>query len=336
MTLNIGLIGTGRIGRIHAETIALHVPEAHLSMVTDVRLDSAQQCAARCRIPRVASSTQELLQDADIQAVAICSSTDSHASLIIDAARAGKHIFCEKPIALDLASIDAALEAVTKAGVKLMVGFNRRYHPNFRRIKELVHSGEIGQPHLIRITSRDSAPPPIEYVRVSGGIFLDMTIHDFDMARYVVGSEVTEVSATGAVLINPAFADTGDVDTAVVVMQHENGAITVIDNSREAVYGYDQRLEVFGSKGVAKCDNTFPNSVAVSSAEQTSSAKPFFAFLDIYRQTYRDEMRDFIEAVETESPTPISGLDGRIPLVMGIAATTSLREKRRVKLSEVT
>jgi myo-inositol 2-dehydrogenase/D-chiro-inositol 1-dehydrogenase len=335
MPLNIGLIGTGRIGRIHAENMAFHIHEAKLSHVTDAQPGRARQCATDFNIPHVTNTAQELINDESVDAVAICSSTDSHASLIVNAAQAGKHIFCEKPIALDLATIDTALEAVAKSGVKLMVGFNRRYHPNFKRIKELVQNGELGAPHLIRITSRDSAPPPIEYVKVSGGIFLDMTIHDFDMARYVVGSEVSEVFATGNVLVNPAIGEAGDVDTAVVVMHHDNGAMTVIDNSREAVYGYDQRLEVFGSLGVAKCENNFPDSVVLATKERASSAKPLFSFLDIYHQTYIDEVKDFIACVQHNLPAPISGMDGRVPLVMGLAATMSLRENRPVKLSEI-
>jgi myo-inositol 2-dehydrogenase / D-chiro-inositol 1-dehydrogenase len=333
--LNIGLIGTGRIGRIHAENLALHLDGARLAAVTDAMPASAREVAARYNVTAVHDSAQALLADANIHAVAICSSTDTHAGLIIDAARAGKHVFCEKPIALDLATIDAALAAVDAAGVKLVVGFNRRYHPNFRRIRDLVHDGAVGKPHLFRITSRDSAPPPISYVKVSGGIFLDMTIHDFDMARYVIGSEVVEVFATGRALIDPAFADAGDVDTAVVVMHHENGTMTVIDNSREAVYGYDQRLEVFGALGMARCDNSFPDSVVTSTAQASTSAKPHFAFLDIYRSTYRDEMNAFVECIRKDLPSPVSGRDGRIPLVMGIAATRSLREGRPVKLSEI-
>jgi myo-inositol 2-dehydrogenase/D-chiro-inositol 1-dehydrogenase len=316
--------------------MAFRIRDAQLTQVTDMRPDSAQQCAADFNIPQVATTAQALINDDRVEAVAICSSTDSHADLISRAAQAGKQIFCEKPIALNLASIDRALEAVDKAGVKLMVGFNRRYHPNFRRIKELVQNGDIGAPHLIRITSRDSAPPPVEYVKVSGGIFLDMTIHDFDMARYVVGSEVHEIFATGNVLVNPAIGEAGDVDTAVVVMHHENGALTVIDNSREAVYGYDQRLEAFGSGGVARCENKFPDSVVLTTKERASSARPFFAFLDIYRQTYIDELIDFIACIQQGLPAPISGIDGRVPLVMGLAATLSLREGRPVRLSEIT
>ena len=334
-TMNIALIGTGRIGRIHAENLALHIREATLSVVTDINMDSAKQVAAEYGIPHVAPDYASILADDSIEAVAICSSTDTHAQYIIDAARAGKHIFCEKPIALDLASIDAALAAVAESGVKLMVGFNRRYHPNFQRIRQLVAEGQIGAPHLVRISSRDSAPPPVSYVKVSGGIFLDMTIHDFDMACYVLGSEVTEVYATGSVLVDPGIGEAGDVDTAVVVMHYENGAICTIDNSREAVFGYDQRLEVFGSGGMLTCENNFPDSVAYTGKAGVLSSKPLFTFLDIYRQTYVAEMQAFVEAVKNDTETPITGYDGRVPLVMGLAATRSLREGRPVKLSEI-
>lgn len=335
MSIRIGLLGSGRIGRIHAENLAFRIPEAELVAVYDVNEASAQQCAADFNIPQVTTDYQAILNNPDIDAVAICSSTDTHAQYIIDAAKAGKHIFCEKPIALDLATIDAALAAVKEAGVKLMVGFNRRFHENFSRIREMVAAGEIGQPHLVRITSRDSAAPPVSYVKVSGGIFLDMTIHDFDMARYLLGSEVTEVYATGAVLVDPGIGEAGDVDTAVVVMRYENGAICTIDNSREAVYGYDQRVEVFGSEGMVNCENKFPNSVVHTGRNGLNSEKPYFFFLDIYRQTFIDELKAFIHAVENDTTPPVTGIDGRIPLVMGLAATRSLREGRPVKLSEI-
>lgn len=333
--INIAIIGTGRIGRIHAENLALHIREANLTTVTDINPESARQVAADFNIPNVASDYASVLADDSIDAVAICTSTDTHAQYIIDAAKAGKHIFCEKPIALDLATIDAALAAVAESGVKLMVGFNRRYHPNFKRIRDLVAEGRIGAPHLVRISSRDSAPPPVSYVEVSGGIFLDMTIHDFDMARYVLGSEVTEVFATGSVLVDEGIGSVGDVDTAVVVMHYENGAICTIDNSREAVFGYDQRLEVFGAGGMLTCENTFPNSVVHTGKEGVISGKPYFSFLDIYRQTFIEELRAFVACVEKDTEPPITGLDGRYPLVMGIAATRSLREGRPVKLSEI-
>jgi myo-inositol 2-dehydrogenase / D-chiro-inositol 1-dehydrogenase len=335
MTVNIGLVGTGRMGRIHIENLMYRVPGARLEALTDINRASAEKCARDFQVPHVAQDLDEILENKDIHAVAICSSTDTHAPMIIAAARAGKHIFCEKPIALDLASIDLALKAVEMSGVKLMVGFNRRYHSNFKKIKELVAAGKVGRPHLVRITSRDSAPPSIEYVRVSGGIFLDMTIHDFDMARYLVDGEVTEVFASGSVLINPAIGEAGDVDTAVVVMNYENGAICTIDNSREAVYGYDQRVEVFGSGGLVTCSNKYPDSVVNTTKESTYSSLPYFSMIDIYRETYVDELIAFVRAVEHDTVPPITGKDGRIPLVMGLAAGRSLRERRSVKLSEI-
>lgn len=335
MTINIGLVGTGRIGRIHAANLAFRLPEADLLAVTDVNLESAQQVAAHYNVSHVPDTYQDMLADDRIDAVAICSSTDTHARFIIEAAQAGKHIFCEKPIALDLPTIDAALEAVEQAGVKLMVGFNRRFHANFKRIRDLVVAGEIGQPHMVRITSRDSAPPPASYVAVSGGIFLDMTIHDFDMARYLIGDEVTEVFATGAVLVDEAIGQAGDVDTAVVVMHYENGAICTIDNSREAAYGYDQRVEVFGSGGMLRCANSYPDSVMSFRRDGVQSSKPYYFFLDIYRDAFVEELQAFLDAIEQDTEPPITGLDGRKPLVMGLAATRSLRENRPVKLSEI-
>jgi myo-inositol 2-dehydrogenase/D-chiro-inositol 1-dehydrogenase len=216
-----------------------------------------------------------------------------------------------------------------------MVGFNRRFHANFKRIREQVAAGVIGQPHLVRITSRDSAPPPLAYVKVSGGIFLDMTIHDFDMARYLIGSEVTEVFATGSVLVDAAIGEAGDVDTAVVVLRYATGALCTVDNSRQAVFGYDQRVEVFGSGGMVTCENTYPDSVVTSRRDGVYSSSPYAGLLAVYRDTYLEEMRAFLHAVETGTEPPVGGRDGRIPLVMGLAATRSLREGRPVKLSEI-
>jgi myo-inositol 2-dehydrogenase/D-chiro-inositol 1-dehydrogenase len=332
--LAVGLIGTGRIGRIHAANLALHVPGARLAAVADVRESSAAEVGAQYGVP-VLPDAERLLAHPGLDAVAICSSTDTHADLIVQAAAHGKHIFCEKPIALDLPSIDRALAAAQAAGVALMVGFNRRYHPNFRRIRERVAAGEIGTPHLVRITSRDSAPPPAAYVRVSGGIFLDMTIHDFDMARYLLADEVTEVYAAGAVLAHPAIGEAGDVDTAVVVLRCASGALCTIDNSREAVYGYDQRIEVFGAGGMLACDNRFPDSVVRTGPNGRDAAPPYFAFFDIYRESYIAEMEAFIQAIRQGTPPPVTGADGRAPLVIGLAATRSLREGRPVRLSEI-
>ena len=241
--INIAVIGTGRMGGVHVRNLVRKIPEANLVAICDIRLEVAQALADELGIARVVRDYHELLDDPSIPAVLIATSTDTHAMIVIDAARAGKHIFCEKPLALDLPSIDAALAAVDAAGVKLQVGFNRRFDAAFRRVRELVASGEIGRPCILRIASRDPEPPPAEYAKVSGGMFLDMTIHDFDMARFQVG-EVEEVYAMGGVLVAPWLAEAGDIDTDIVTLRFANGALGVIDNSRQAVYGYDQRLEV--------------------------------------------------------------------------------------------
>lgn len=333
--VNIGLIGAGRIGRLHAEVLSYRAPQANLAVVTDMVRESAEKCAADFQIPSVAPDPQAIFGDKTIDAVAICASTDTHVQLIIEAAQAGKHIFCEKPIALDLASVDKALDVVKQSGVKLQVGFNRRFHANFKQIRDLVMAGKIGTPHLVRISSRDSGPPPVSYIKVSGGIFLDMTIHDFDMARYLIGSEIKEVYATGGVMVDPAIGEAGDIDTAVIVLTYTNGAICTIDNSRQAVYGYDQRVEVFGSAGVAASSNNTPYNTVYYTKEGGYSPSPYFGFLQLYMDSYIAEMNAFIEAIQNDTEPLVSGVDGRYPLVIGLAAAASLKEKRSVKLSEI-
>jgi myo-inositol 2-dehydrogenase/D-chiro-inositol 1-dehydrogenase len=277
----------------------------------------------------------EIMDDGEIDFVVICSSTDTHATFMQQAAERGKHVFCEKPIALDLDEIDRVLGVVEKAGVKLQIGFNRRFDANFARMAQLVREGKIGEPHILRITSRDPAPPPIEYVKVSGGIFLDMMIHDFDMARFLVGSEVEEVYTNGAVKVDPAIGEAGDVDTAIVSLKFKNGVIGTIDNSRKAVYGYDQRAEVFGSKGMVNSENMTPNRVHLYSQEEISRDVPLHFFVERYVDAYIDEIRQFIEAVANDTPVPVGGIDGKLPVVMGHAATKSYREGRAVKLEEI-
>lgn len=332
---NLGLIGAGRIGQVHARNLAQRISEADLTVVSDVFIEVAQRCADQFGIPDVTQDYKNILADDTIDAILICASTDTHAPLIIEAAQAGKHIFCEKPIALDLPAIDEALAAVEQHGVKLQVGFNRRFDANFKATRDLVAEGKIGQPHLVRITSRDPAPPPIDYIKVSGGIFLDMTIHDFDMARYLVDSPVEEVYATGGVLIDSAIGEAGDIDTAVVTLRYANGAICTIDNSRQAVYGYDQRVEVFGSEGSIVVGNNLPHQAVYSNADGVQAAKPLYFFLERYTESYVEEMRAFIRAIVEDRPTAVTGTDGRIPVVMGLAAWKSYRENRPVKLSEI-
>jgi myo-inositol 2-dehydrogenase/D-chiro-inositol 1-dehydrogenase len=335
--IRVGVIGAGRIGKIHIENLCYRIPGVEVVGVSEAEaaLPATKEWAAQFGITNVVSDPAVLIEDPNIDAIVICSPTNTHADLIIQSAAAGKAIFCEKPIANDLERTREALEAVQKAGVKLQVGFNRRFDPNFKRVRELVSSNELGETHIIKITSRDPEPPPAEYVKGSGGIFLDMTIHDFDMARYLAGSEVTEVYARGAVLVDDAIGEAGDFDTAVIVLKFENGAIGVIDNSREAVYGYDQRVEVFGSKGSAVAHNNTPTTVEVSTGEGVFTDKPLYFFLERYMDSFIQELQDFVDAVRGGNEPPVTGDDGLQSLLIAIAATKSAHENRPVKISEV-
>jgi len=334
-TIGLGIIGAGRIGQLHLDNILRFIPEASVRAISDIAVDHAKAVAEARGVERVHADSAAVFEAPDIDAVLICSSTDTHASFIEAAAKAGKHIFCEKPIALDLETIDRAVKAADEAGVALQIGFNRRFDPNFMEARRQVADGAIGTPHIVRISSRDPEPPPIDYVKVSGGMFLDMTIHDFDMARYIVGDEVEEVFATGAVLVNPAIGEAGDVDTAVTTLRFRGGTICVIDNSREAVYGYDQRLEVFGSRGMVCVGNPKPHT-AVHSGRDGDAAPPLLHFfLERYAQSFVTELRSFIDAVRGGIAPPVTGADGRAPVVIGLAARRSLREGRVVRLSEI-
>lgn len=331
-TANIAVIGAGRIGRIHAANIAGRIQGATLAGVADVNPAAAEALASQLHAPRATCDHREFLEDPSVDAVAICSSTDTHGRLICEAAAAGKQIFCEKPIDHDLERIHAALRAVESAGVILQVGFNRRFDPGFAKARALVASGEVGQVHLVRVTSRDPGPPPIEYVKVSGGMFLDMTIHDFDMVRFLSGSEAVEVHAVGAVLVDPAIGEAGDIDTAVITMKLANGAIATIDNSRKAVYGYDQRVEVFGSGGMVQVSNRAPESHVHYASDGVHSSKPLHFFLERYDEAYLNEMREFVAAVANRTAPPVCGRDGLVPVLMALAAAQSLREGRPVQI----
>jgi myo-inositol 2-dehydrogenase/D-chiro-inositol 1-dehydrogenase len=334
-TLNLGLVGAGRIGRIHAEHVAGRIPAGRLLAVADVDETAARDCAQRLRIPAWTRDPATIFSDGQIQAVLICSSTDTHLDLIRAAAAAGKHVFCEKPLDTDLSRIDQAVAAVRQAGVILQVGFNRRFDASFRRIRDAVAGGQIGSAHQIRITSRDPAPPPIEYVRRSGGIFLDMTIHDFDMARFLAGSEVEEIYATGAVRIDPAIGAAGDLDTATMLLKFASGAVGVIENSRRAVFGYDQRVEVFGSNGMIAADNVFPNTATLWGSSTVHRDLPLNFFMDRYRESYLEELRAFLDAVRTSGASPVSGEEARRPVAMALAARRSHELNRPVRLAEI-
>jgi len=275
-----------------------------------------------------------VIESEDVDAVAICTPTPLHAEQVVAAARAGKAIFCEKPISLELGEVDRALAAVREAGVQFQIGFNQRFDPGHAAVAAAVANGEVGEPQLARISSRDVSPPPMDYARGSGGIFLDMTIHDFDMARYVVGSEVVEVYAAGDVLIEPAFEEIGDLDTVVVVLVHENGCLTTIDNSRQSVYGYDQRVEVFGSAGVAASENPLVHAAVVRDRTGMHGATLPSPFLERYATSYVGEWREFIAAL-TEGRAPSVGIeDARRPLEIGLPAWRSVREKRPIRIEQ--
>lgn len=333
--LNIGIIGAGRIGSLHAKSITYNVPSAKVLGITDVKETGLAELAAELGIEKIYTDYKEMLADKEIDAVLVCSSTDTHADISIEAAKAGKHIFCEKPVDLTPEKVQAVIDAVKKAGVKLQVGFNRRFDHNFAKVKDMVKAGKVGNVHIIKITSRDPSPPPAEYSAVSGGMFLDMTIHDFDMARFLAGSEVTEVYASATCLVDPAIGEAGDVDTAIITLKFKNGALGVIDNSRRAAYGYDQRIEVFGSNGAAVASNDTDTTVAFMGEDGVVTDKPLYFFLERYMQSFRDEMNQFVDAVHNDTPTPATGEDGLNSLLVALAAKKSVSEGRPVLISEM-
>lgn len=334
--VRIGLLGAGRIGRLHGENLAHAVPEAELYAVADPYLnDEGRAWAKEMGIEKAYTDPEEIFNDKSIDAVFICSSTNTHADFIIRAAAAGKHIFCEKPIDTNLAKIQEALDAVEKAGVKLQVGFVRRFDHNHKAVRDTVASGQLGKPHVVKVTSRDPDHQPMEYIKVSGGIFMDMTIHDFDMVRYLAGSEVTEVMAYGAALSGAGYDRLGDIDAAIVTMKFENGALGVIDNSRAAHYGYDQRTEVHCDKGCVQVANDLNNTAMISSGDGVTVAKPTWFFLERYNNAFIAEAKAFAEAVLNDTETPVGGIDGLQPVRIAMAADQSLKEGRPVKLSEI-
>jgi myo-inositol 2-dehydrogenase/D-chiro-inositol 1-dehydrogenase len=300
----------------------------HLKRVADPYVDFSEWPPP----PVVASrAPEDVLNDPEIEAVLVCSPTPSHADLTDAAARAGKHVFCEKPIALDPERVRATLKTVAAAGVKLQVGFNRRFDPTFARVRQAVADGEIGDVHLVRITARDPAPPPAEYVRASGGMFVDMTIHDFDMVRFLSGSEIEEVYACGAVLVDPEIGKAGDVDTAVTTMRMANGALAVIENSRQAVFGYDQRIEVFGSKGGIEAHNETPARTVMRSTSGVRSDKPLYFFLERYQRSFALELEAFFTSIRDDTAPTVGGNDGLAALLVGLAAARASRENAPVR-----
>ncbi|WP_419915061.1 inositol 2-dehydrogenase [Candidatus Poriferisodalis sp.] len=328
----IGLIGCGRIGQMHARHLA-GIDGLRLAAVCDAVPAASASLAAELDVP-VADSPAALMARSDVDAVAICSPTETHVDLIVAAAEAGLPAFCEKPVSLDLAEAERAVYAVAAAGTAVQLGFNRRFDPSHRAVAAAARSGELGEVHIVGITSRDPEPPPHDYVAGSGGIFADMMIHDFDMARFVVGAEVTEVYAAGAVRIDPVIGELGDWDTAVAVLTHTDGTITTIDNSRQAIYGYDQRVEAFGSAGAMASQNPTVHSAVRSGPAGAASAPIPWFFTERYAESYRAEWAAFVDVLAGEPP-PVTLEDGRACLAIALAATRSAREGRAVSVAEI-
>ena len=331
--LKFAVAGLGRIGKIHLGNLC-QMEGIEVVAAMDP-MEEGRQFAKYKNVPHVVTSFAEMLTVTPIDAIIICSPTDTHADYVEMAAKAGIHVFCEKPLDLSLDRVVEVLDTVSKSGIKLMLGFNRRFDKEFRKVKELVKNGAVGEPHLVKITSRDPGAPPVSYIKTSGGLFLDMTIHDFDVARFIVDKEVEEVYAKGAVLVDPAIGEVGDIDTAVVTLIYTDGTMAVIDNSREASYGYDQRVEVIGSKGMVQSNNNFMDSHKLYNEQGIHAALPLHFFLVRYREAYMNEIGDFAKSLENGNATPVDGNDGLQSLRIGLAAMKSLKENRPVKISEI-
>lgn len=335
--LKIGIIGAGRIGKVHLESISYHVKNATVTAMADPFMNEETEKLIRSYgVSKVTKDYKDILNDKDIDAVLVCSSTDTHAAISIEAINTGKHVFCEKPVDHSIEKIQAVADALKEhPNIKFQVGFNRRFDHNFAAIRKAYDDGKIGEAHILKITSRDPEPPNPAYIKVSGGIFLDMTIHDFDMACFLTDSDVEELYVNSAVLVDPAIGEQGDVDTAIITMKMANGALAVIDNSRKAVYGYDQRAELFGSKGMVATSNDTVSSAVISNADGVTGEKPLFFFLERYMGSFSEEMRQFTEAVINDTEVPVGIHAGLQSVKIGLAARKSVEEHRPVKISEI-
>lgn len=335
--LKIGIIGAGRIGKVHLESISYHVKNATVTAMADPFMNEETEKLIRSYgVSKVTKDYKDILNDKDIDAVLVCSSTDTHAAISIEAINAGKHVFCEKPVDHSIEKIQAVADALKEhPDIKFQVGFNRRFDHNFAAIRKAYDDGKIGEAHILKITSRDPEPPNPAYIKVSGGIFLDMTIHDFDMACFLTDSDIEELYVNSAVLVDPAIGEQGDVDTAIITMKMANGALAVIDNSRKAAYGYDQRAELFGSKGMVATSNDTVSSAVISNADGVTGEKPLFFFLERYMGSFSEEMRQFTEAVINDTEVPVGIHAGLQSVKIGLAARKSVEEHRPVKISEI-
>jgi myo-inositol 2-dehydrogenase/D-chiro-inositol 1-dehydrogenase len=330
MTVRFGVLGAGRIGKVHAKAVSGN-PDAVLVAVADAMADAATALAAQYGAE--VRSISQIEAASDIDAVVICTPTDTHADLIERFSRAGKAIFCEKPVDLDAERVRACLKVVEETGAKLMVGFNRRFDPHFMAVRSAIDAGRIGNVEMVTITSRDPGAPPVDYIKRSGGIFRDMTIHDFDMARFLLGEEVVSVSAHAAVLVDPAIGEAGDFDSASVILETASGRQAVISNSRRATYGYDQRIEVHGSKGVVSAENQRAVSIEIANGDGYTRPPLHDFFMTRYTEAYANEIAAFIAAIEKGATISPNGRDGLIALQLADAALESVKTGKRVAVA---
>ena len=330
--LKVGLLGAGRIGQVHAAVIAAHEGST-LAAISDVYAPAAEELAAKYHAQ--VRSSDEIIADDAINAVLIATSTDTHSDLIEEATKAGKAVMCEKPVDLSLERARACLEAVSETGRPVMIGFNRRFDPSFAAIRDSLAAGQIGKAELLSVTSFDPAPPPVEYIKVSGGMFRDMMIHDFDMTNFIMGETPVSISASGACLVDPEIGRVGDIDTAVVTLSYADGKLAVIKNSRRAAYGYDQRLELLGADGLLQAQNMLENTVVKSTGQGVISAKPTYFFIERYMPAYKAEWAAFVAAVQEGNDMPVSLQDGVQALAMAEAAQRSFDSSRPVRLADV-
>lgn len=333
--VKLALLGMGRIGKIHFANIQQRFSGARITAVADPQLSETFFIKQYGDVA-FTNEPSAVMERSDVDAVLICTPTPSHAPLIEEAIRSGKHIFCEKPMDLSLQRTAVLAEMAEEAGIKLMLGFNRRFDPDFMQARKSIEEGKIGPVQIVKITSRDPGLPPIDYIRASGGLFMDMAIHDFDMARYLTGKEVTEVFAKGLVTVDGAVGEAGDIDTALTTLVFDDGTYAVIDNSRKAVYGYDQRLEIFGSGGMIQVENNLHHRNVLFNGDGIHHSLPLDFFMDRYATSYLKEMEAFVDALQNGQPMPVSGWDALQATRIAVAAKRSAEEGRAVKLSEIT
>ncbi|MDN6571088.1 MAG: inositol 2-dehydrogenase [Staphylococcus equorum] len=331
MTITVGVFGAGRIGQLHVNNIK-NYPNVRIKTISDPYAEQIKDWFKTTGVENLTTSEDDILLDKEIDAVFICSSTDTHLRLIKKAIENGKHVFCEKPISFDQTETEKVYELIKNSGLKVQLGFNRRFDANFNTVSDSINKKQIGNLQVVKITSRDPEPPPLEYVKVSGGLFFDMTIHDFDMARFLAKSDVEEVYAQGDALITPEIKEYDDIDTAIILLKFKNGAIGTIDNSRQAVYGYDQRVEVFGEKGQLVVNNETPNRIKTYTSEAVSEEKPLNFFLERYNEAFMLETKNFFDAIENNVEVSPSYKDGMKAQQLAIAAKESMKKNKPIKV----